>query len=106
MNEVEKLQAAIRKHRDTRGDDRCWLDDEELYSTLPEGFIPPVEDSSVELARCQHIQCRHNPATKYVSPQRRIEELERHVQALKILLLFQVVIALIGCLLVRFVTGV
>lgn len=28
------LESAIRKHRDQRGDDRCWLDDEELYKTL------------------------------------------------------------------------
>jgi hypothetical protein len=74
---VSVLEAAIRKHRDQRGDDRCWLDDEELYATLPEGFTPVVRDSCVELERCKKfIECRHNPATQYISPQRKIEELE------------------------------
>ena len=71
------LENAIRKHRDERGDDRCWMDDAVLYKTLPEGFTPPVRDSSVELKMCeQYIACRHNPATEYVSPQRKIEQLE------------------------------
>lgn len=34
---VLKLRNAIRKHRDQRGDDRCWMDDLELYGVLPEG---------------------------------------------------------------------
>lgn len=75
---VATLEAAIRKHRDQRGDDRCWLDDEELYAILPEGFKPLIRDSGVELERCKKfIECRHNPATQYISPQRKIDELER-----------------------------
>ena len=74
--ENERLLASIRKHRDQRGDDRCWMDDEELYRTLPEGFVPPVRDSSVELKNCERfIARRHNPATEYVSPEREIERL-------------------------------
>lgn len=80
---IAELEAAIRSHRDQRGDDRCWMDDETLYTVLPEGYTPPVRDSSVELERCQkYITCRHNPATEYVSPQRRIEELEGHLRNL------------------------
>lgn len=75
--EVERLRNAIRQHRDARGDDRCWLDDEELYRTLPEGYTPPERDTAVELSRCEaFIRNRQNPATVYVSPQRRIDELE------------------------------
>jgi hypothetical protein len=75
--EIERLRAAIRKHRDQRGDDRCWMDDEELYKVLPEGYVPPERDTSVELEHCRRfIACRRNPATAYVSPERRIEELE------------------------------
>lgn len=75
---IDMLEGAIRKHRDQHGDDRCWMDDEELYRVLPEGYMPPVRDSSVELKMCERfIACRHNPATKYLSPQRRIEELEK-----------------------------
>ncbi len=68
--------AAIRKHRDFRGDDRCWMDDVELYQSLPEGYEPPKADASVELKNCErYISCRHNPATKYESPERVIEKL-------------------------------
>lgn len=35
--EVERLRAAIREHRDQKGDDRCYLDDDVLYAVLPEG---------------------------------------------------------------------
>ena len=35
--EVLRLRAAIRLHRDEKGHDRCWLDDQRLYSVLPEG---------------------------------------------------------------------
>ena len=37
MEEVESLRSAIRLHRDEKGHDRCWLDDQRLYSILPEG---------------------------------------------------------------------
>lgn len=78
------LRDAIRKHRDQKGDDRCWMDDELLYQTLPEGYMPPKRDSSVELKLCeQYIKCRHHPGTEYVSPQRRIEELEEEVEKLR-----------------------
>lgn len=33
---VSQLETAIRTHRDQRGDDRCWLDDAELYAVLGE----------------------------------------------------------------------
>lgn len=35
--EILKLRNTIRRHRDARGHDRCWLDDIELYQLLPEG---------------------------------------------------------------------
>lgn len=74
---IEYYEEAIRKHRDQRGDDRCWQDDEELYSILPEGYTPPPRDTAVMLEQCEkYIACRQNPATTYISPQRRIEELE------------------------------
>lgn len=72
--QLTALTAAIRRHRDARGDDRCWMDDETLYGVLPEGYTPPARDSAVELARCQQfIASRQNPATIYVSPEREIE---------------------------------
>jgi hypothetical protein len=75
---LRRAEHGIRAHRDARGDDRCWRDDEELYKLLPEGYEAPAFDSCVELDRCwQFIHSRHNPTTVYVSPQRRIEALCR-----------------------------
>lgn len=75
---IAELEAAIRKHRDYRGDDRCWRDDVELYAVLRDGWTIPECDTSVDLENCRRfIECRKNPYTKYVSPQRRIEELEK-----------------------------
>lgn len=80
----EKYAFAIRKHRDQRGDDRCFLDDEELYKVLPEGYTSPERDTTVELELCKKfINSRRNPKTEYISPQRRIEELEAEVERLK-----------------------
>lgn len=79
--EVRRLRTAVRVHRDERGDDRCWLDDENLYRVLPEGYTPPPRSESVELELCKKfIACRHNPGTRYVSPQRRIGQLEEGVR--------------------------
>lgn len=43
-SEIERLRNAIRKHRDQRLDDRCWMDDFELYEVLPEGIEPSYVD--------------------------------------------------------------
>lgn len=81
VQEVKRLRRAIRKHRDERGDDRCWLDDETLYGVLPEGFTPPTRDTRVEKSNCDRfISSRHNPRTEYTSPQKRIEELEAELK--------------------------
>lgn len=70
----EKLSAAVREHRDQRGDDRCWMDDEKIYAALPEGYTPPEHDCAVELENCKrYIASRHHPATTYVSPERMVE---------------------------------
>ena len=83
---VVELEAAIRRHRDERGDDRCWMDDIELYKALPEG----VGDADLRLcepdvmrANCErYIAHRHNPALPYVSPQDEIDRLMKLVSDL------------------------
>lgn len=76
IEKVGLYEAAIRKHRDEKGDNRCWLDDDELYKVLPEGYTPPKRDQAVELDNCKkYIDCRHNPGTEYVSPDKEIERL-------------------------------
>jgi hypothetical protein len=43
--DVDQLKAAIRHHRDQRRDERCWLDDMELYKVLGE----PVDAADLAL---------------------------------------------------------
>lgn len=48
MTTEERLRQAIRKHRDARGNDRCWQNDIELYKELGEDLpdgpeLPPRE---------------------------------------------------------------
>lgn len=64
---VADLVEAIRHHRDQRGDDRCWLDDQELYAVLGEGpaetGLPPRD---IFLANCARFwQCRQDPSANY-----------------------------------------
>ncbi len=81
MDKINHYEEAIRKHRDQRGVDRCWLDDEELYNTLPEGYTSPGREVAVELGLCEKfINCRRNPKTEYISPQREIERLKAKLQ--------------------------
>jgi hypothetical protein len=80
VHEVLKLRQAIRKVRNdwVRGDDKCYLDLFELFKVLPEGFNLPENDTYVDIKFCeQYIRSCHHPDVKYVSPQRRIEELEQ-----------------------------
>jgi hypothetical protein len=60
-NENKRLRDAIAKHRDQRADDRCWLDDLELYQALgdnqlADNSLPPREKF---LANCERFyDCR------------------------------------------------
>jgi hypothetical protein len=57
---VGQLENAIRTHRDQRSDDRCWMDDLELYKVLAEsGFVDDqkapdnrVGDKAAMLVNC------------------------------------------------------
>jgi hypothetical protein len=83
--EAERLRDAVRQHRDERGDDRCHADDGRLYAVLPEGDTRPARETAVTLENCaKYIECRQT-GREYVSPQRRIEELEAEVGRLKAL---------------------
>ena len=80
--EVERLRAAIRKHMNERGDDRCYLSDAELYSVLPEGDTRPAVETAVTLENCaRFITCRQQ-GREYVSPEREVERLRGIVRAL------------------------
>lgn len=87
LTDVLHLRSLIRWHRDQyiSGDDKCWKDNERLYAEgLPEGYTPPKRDTLVELKNCErYIASCHDPRVEYVSPQRRIEELEAENAKLK-----------------------
>lgn len=84
-NRLNSIYNIIRKIRDQKGDDKCWMDYEELFKSLPEGYEAPVRDIAIELENCKwFLECARNPKTTYVSPQRRIEELEKQVEDLKL----------------------
>lgn len=67
-DEVIRLRNGIREHRDTTGDDRCWLDDLLLYKLLPGSLpesaeLPPWEEmerlcrqffENRQCSRCPH----------------------------------------------------
>ena len=55
---IDRLESAIREHRDAQGDDRCWLDDVKLYRALngtgdfgPDMELPPKCDFLMSCAR-------------------------------------------------------
>lgn len=53
VGEVRRLRAGIRAHRDARGNDRCWLDDEVLYRLLPDHeALTVLPDRATFLANC------------------------------------------------------
>ena len=69
ISEIVRLRTAIRKHRDQRLDDRCWMDDYELYEVLPEGIDPSYVDlrllpKEVMMRNCKHfVECRSTSLT-------------------------------------------
>jgi hypothetical protein len=85
MAQRDRYAAAIRKHMHVRGDDRCYVDDAELYAVLPEGDVRPSRESAVTAENCaRFIHLRQDGREReYVSPQRRIDELEAEVAALR-----------------------
>ncbi len=58
---IQELEDAIKKHRAQKLDDRCWLDDAELYEVLHDDIkadtiLPPKEEF---LSNCSHYYaCR------------------------------------------------
>ncbi len=51
---IKELEAAIRKHRDQRGDDRCWIDDLDLYRNLED--TRPGELDITLPPKCEFLQ--------------------------------------------------
>lgn len=67
-DEILKARNAIRGHRDEKGDDRCWLDDDLVYQCVP-GYKPvtmlyPKEDF---LKQCRVFKERRSGLSSYPS---------------------------------------
>jgi hypothetical protein len=65
IERIARLEGAIRRHRDYRGDDRCHLDDFELYAALDDGAepdltLPPREEF---LASCERYWSQRRTGT-------------------------------------------
>ncbi len=71
-NRINELETAIKTHRSQKLDDRCWLDDQELYKVLNDGDLgdnstPPMEKM---LNNCRlYLEKRCNPSEKWRSYQ-------------------------------------
>jgi len=65
--EIIKLRSIIRYHRDQEGDDRCWLDDELLYESLPEtaNISPSLPSKEFFMDKCTRFHSkRQDPNQK------------------------------------------
>lgn len=76
------LRQAVRDHRDARGDDRCWLDDIELYKALhepvPEDMELALPNRNAFLTRCeQYFEHRQKPGCK---PWQTVEALQEELK--------------------------
>lgn len=62
IDEIMKLREGIRKHRDQKGDENCWLDDQfYLYGLLPEKINaePQLPDKDLMMLNCsRYYDCR------------------------------------------------
>lgn len=64
LERIRQLENAVKKHRDQKGDDRCYLDDLELYKVLYDNVEPDLALPSKEvfLKNCErYFECRKNP---------------------------------------------
>ncbi len=87
---VEALEQAIRKHRDERGDDRCWLDDSNLYLALDDGAefaevttLPPKCDFLMSCARFWEQRQRPSEKDCQVAGRMTLAQIEARVEALE-----------------------
>jgi hypothetical protein len=84
---VDELMSAIKKHHDQKADDRCFMDDDVLYSVA--GLIPVdrrVGDKEAMLANCKRFleqRCEAGGWRPYTELEKEIEELKAENKSLK-----------------------
>lgn len=79
-----KLKDAIRNHRDQKSDDRCWLDDQELYKVLGDGNLGDncVGDKDQMLKNCERYlinRCQGGKWATYAELEEKVTELEKRL---------------------------
>lgn len=88
--ERDKLKTAIRTHRDQRGDDRCWMDDQKLYEALGESAgdnsLPPKEKFLANCSRFYDNRCRNAEWKSYQEIEEERDQLKEQILKLQELL--------------------
>jgi hypothetical protein len=83
QQETMKLRSGIRTHRDQKGDENCWLDDQMyLYGMLPEkiGADPELPSKELMMVNCsRYYECRkqgklYKPLDKLDKPEVKVNE--------------------------------
>lgn len=85
LAKIAGLENAIREHRDQRGDDRCWLDDERLYAVLPDHTAnTALPDKATFLKNCERFwKCRQVTGDHYETVAEIVEPLKATIQRLE-----------------------
>jgi len=85
LAKLDELVNAVKRHHDQHGDDRCWLDDEELY--LAFGLLPGdrrVGSKEEMLANCKRFverRCEEGgPWKSYAALEAENDELRKKVE--------------------------
>jgi len=75
---VIELENAIREHRDAKADDRCWVDDIDLYKVLGDGIEPDIciGNPHEMFANCKRFIAMRCSGGKWKSYQELEKELE------------------------------
>lgn len=82
---IDKLEAAIRQHRDQKADDRCWEDDQRLYEVLGEPFkvVNNVGDKVAMIKNCIRFietRCVGGLWPTYVELEAQVNSLNKRAQ--------------------------
>lgn len=88
---VKVLEDAIKNHRDQKADDRCWMDDDELYGVLCDGQASDrrVGDKESMLRNCARFierRCEGGHWLSYKELQEGAEVLDAKVKELETML--------------------
>ena len=81
VNRIIELESAVRKHRDQRGDDRCWLDDQELYKVLGDNdlgnnSLPPKDKFLKNCENYYNKRCKNADWPSYQQLEEKLNKIK------------------------------